>query len=139
MSVETIEDAVGACKISMAQYVEEPSVVCYGAVDDETEELLHLLPGMKNIQVHKIGIPDLPEMEVDGVYGEVAMDKTEWKRFVKARVKEILRYKPEAVYVDGNVFTMYPVVHALRKKHIPVLTRIEKNGKKLLIRIPSGS
>lgn len=139
MSVGTIEDAVEACKISMAQYVEEPSVVCYGAVDEETEELLHLLPGMKNIQVHKIGIPDLPEMEVDGVYGEVAMDKTEWKRFVKARVKEILRYKPEAVYVDGNVFTMYPVVHALRKKHIPVLTRIEKNGKKLLIRIPSGS
>lgn len=139
MSVETIKDAVEACKISMARYVEEPSVVCFGRIDDETEELLHLLPEMKNIQIHKVETLELPEMEIDGIYGEVAMDKTEWKRFIKGKVKEILKYKPEAVYVDGDVFEMYPVVHALRKKHIPVLTRVEKNGKKLLVRIPSGS
>lgn len=41
-------------------------------------------------------------MELDGVYAEVAMDKTEWKYQVKAKVKEILKYKPEAVYVSGR-------------------------------------
>lgn len=139
MSMETIEDAVEACRISMTRYVEEPSIVCYGVIDDETEELLHFLPGLKNVQVHKVGIPELPEMELDGVYAEVAMDKTEWKHQVKAKLKEILKYKPEAVYVSGDVFAMYPVVHALRKKHIPVLTLVEKDRKKMIVRIPSGS
>ena len=38
-----------------------------------------------------------------------------------------------------SMFSLYPIVHALRKKHIPVLTVIEKDGQKLLVRIPSGS
>ena len=35
------------------------------------------------------------------------------------------------------MFSIYPVVHQLRKKHIPVLTSVTKNGEKLIIRIPS--
>ena len=38
-----------------------------------------------------------------------------------------------------SMFSLYPSVQALRKKHIPVLTVIEKDGQKLLVRIPSGS
>ena len=41
--------------------------------------------------------------------------------------------------VNGNVFSTYPVVHALRKKHVPVLTIIENDEEKLIVRIPSGS
>ena len=67
------------------------------------------------------------------------MEKQDWKSYVKEQVRQILKYKPEAVYVQGNVFETYPIVHALRKKHIPVLTMIEKEGKKLVVRIPSGS
>jgi hypothetical protein len=37
------------------------------------------------------------------------------------------------------MFSLYPVVHQLRKKHIPVLTSVTKDGEKLIIRIPSGS
>ena len=83
--------------------------------------------------------PELPELELQGIYGEVAMEKQEWKAAVKAQVKQILKYKPEAVYVADHMFAGYPAVHVLRKKHIPVLTMVEKDGKKLLVRIPSGS
>ena len=55
------------------------------------------------------------------------------------QVKELLKTKPEAVYVNGNLFSLYPIVHQLRKKHIPVLTSSMRDGKKIIIRIPSGS
>ena len=71
--------------------------------------------------------------------GEAAMDKQQWKNEVKENLKRILKQKPEAVYVEGNVFETYPIVHQLRKKHIPVLTMMEKDGQKLIIQIPSGS
>ena len=67
------------------------------------------------------------------------MEKTEWKRHIKDQVKEILKSKPEAVFADNAMFSLYPIVHALRKKHIPILTTVEKGGQKLLVRIPSGS
>ena len=47
-----------------------------------------------------------------------------------------LKYRPEAVYVEGNAFETYPVIRALRKKHIPVLTMIENKEKKIMVRIP---
>ena len=59
--------------------------------------------------------------------------------FSVEELKRILKQKPEAVYVEGNVFETYPIVHQLRKKHIPVLTMMEKDGQKLIIKIPSGS
>lgn len=139
MTTENQEDAVKACEISLAKYVDVPCIVCYGACDEELEELLHLLPGMKNMTVHKMMLLELSDMEMDGIYGEVSMEKQEWKKRIKAQVKEILKYKPEAVCVNGNIFDIYPVVHALRKKHVPVLAMVEKNGEKLLVRIPSGS
>ena len=84
-------------------------------------------------------LPELPELNEDGIFTEVAMEKQEWKNWIKAQVKAILKEKPEAVYVEGEVFYTYPVVHALRKKHVPVLTMIKKEERKLLIKIPSGS
>ena len=56
------------------------------------------------------------------------MKKTEWKKYIKDLVKDLLKTKPEAVYVDGDMFSIYPVVHQLRKKHIPVLTSVTKEG-----------
>ena len=86
-----------------------------------------------------MNFPALPELEVQGIYGEVALEKSEWKALIKDSVKQILRHKPEAVFVQGDVFASYPIVHALRKKHVPVLTLVEKDGEKLIARIPSGS
>lgn len=50
-----------------------------------------------------------------------------------------VKRKAGGVCVSGDIFAAYPVMHQLRKKHIPVLTVSEQNGKRLLIRIPSGS
>ena len=86
-----------------------------------------------------MALPELPELNEDGIFTEVAMEKQEWKKRIKVQVKEILKYKPEAVCVNGNVFSTYPVVHALRKKHVPVLTIMENDEEKLIVRIPSGS
>ena len=139
MSTENLEDAVKACEISLKEYVEAPCIVCYGTCDEEVKELLHMLPEMKNVTVHMMPLSEPPEMETDGIYGEVLMEKQEWKKRIKVQVKEILKYKPEAVCVNGNVFSTYPVVHALRKKHVPVLTIMENDEEKLIVRIPSGS
>lgn len=67
------------------------------------------------------------------------MEERQDKSRVKEQVKQILKYKPEAVFVGENLFAAYPIVHALRKKHIPVFGLAEKDGQKLIVRIPSGS
>ena len=103
------------------------------------DELLLQLPKLQAAKVVHIDFPQLPELEMQGIYGEVLMEKQEWKAAVKEQVKEILKYKPEAVFVGNTTFSAYPVVHMLRKKHIPVLTMVERNGEKILVRIPSGS
>ena len=67
------------------------------------------------------------------------MEKQQWKSRSKDQVKQILKEKPEAVYVEGEFFLTYPVVHQLRKKHIPVLTLVKREGEHYIVRIPSGS
>ena len=49
-----------------------------------------MLPEMKNVTVHKMPLSEPPEMETDGIYGEVLMEKQEWKKRIKEQVKEIL-------------------------------------------------
>lgn len=138
MTMGTLEDALEACRISLRKFSEEPVIVSLGG-NSEIDSLLHKLPHMKTARICHLEFQSLPEVEMDGIYGEVAMDKPEWKANIKDQLRRIFKYKPEAVYVEGNVFKTYPVVHALRKKHIPVLTAEEKNGEKIIIRIPSGS
>ena len=101
--------------------------------------LLQKLPDLSSARIVHLPVPRLPELTLNGIYGELSMEKAEWKSFIKDRIKEILSCKPEAVFADNAMFSLYPIVHALRKKHIPVLTAVEKDGQKLLVRIPSGS
>lgn len=138
LTTGTLEDAVKACEISLAEYREEPVLVNFGG-GAAADKLLGKLPGLQTARIIHMDYAELPELELQGIYGEVVMEKQEWKVFVKTQVKQILKYKPEAVYVADHMFAGYPVVHALRKKHIPVLTMVEKDGQKLLVRIPSGS
>lgn len=138
MTTGTLEDAVKACEISLADFHEKPVIVNFGG-DEMADELLSQMPKLQSAKIVHIDFPSLPELEIQGIYGEVSMEKQEWKAAVKEQVKKILKYKPEAVYIGNNTFAAYPVVHTLRKKHIPVLTMAEKDGMKLLIRIPSGS
>ncbi len=138
MTAGTLEDAIKACEISLAQFHEKPVVVNFGGAS-EVDELLLKLPKLQTAKVVHIDFPQLPELEMQDIYGEILMEKQEWKAVVKEQVKQILKYKPEAVFVGDNIFAAYPVVHILRKKHIPVLTLAKKNGERIIVRIPSGS
>ena len=138
MTTGTLEDAVKACKISLRAFHEEPKLVNLGG-SEKSDELLRQLPEWKSVQIIHMELPAVPELNLQGIYGEVAMEKVEWKSLVKDQVKKILKVKPEAVYVEGDVFSTYPIIHILRKKHIPVLTTVEKDGQRIIVRIPSGS
>ena len=138
MTTGTLEDAVKACEISLADFHEKPVIVNFGG-DEDADALLSQMPKLQSAQIVHIDFPSVPDLEIQGIYGEVSMEKQEWKAAVKEQVKKILKYKPEAVYVGNHTFVVYPVVHMLRKKHIPVLTMVEKDGRNLLVRIPSGS
>ena len=142
MTVGELEDAKAACKKALEVYQEDSVIVSLSAPESEAEELLKQIAGARGIpsvRICHVDFAALPELEIEDNYAEVALEKQDWKARVKEQVRQILKYKPEAVYVQGNVFETYPIVHALRKKHIPVLTMIEKAGRKLIVRIPSGS
>ncbi len=138
MTTGELADAVQVCRISMEQFQEQLVIVNLGGTE-EADELLVQLPGVSSAKVVHLEFPELPELEIQGIYGEAALEKQEWKSLIKEQVKKILKYKPEAVFVGENLFAAYPIVHSLRKKHIPVLTLVQKDGKKLIVRIPSGS
>ena len=138
MTAGEIDDAVAACKKSMECYKEEPVIVNLGGTK-EADELLMQLPGMQQAQICHMEFFKMPEFVMDGIYGEVPFEKQEWKNLMKDEVKKILKQKPEVVYVEGDVFSTYPIVHLLRKKHVRVLTMAEQEGKKIIVRIPSGS
>lgn len=149
MTVGDEADAIRACEISLEEYEKKPVIVCLwdagetqetkNCEREETEHLLRQIPDMTDAQICHMTFPLLPDLEEQGVYAEVAMEKEDWKTYIKDFVKQILEYKPEAVYVTADLFAAYPVVHALRKKHMPVLMRVQKEGKTCVVRIPSGS
>lgn len=149
MTVGDEADAIRACEISLEEYEQKPVIVCLwdagetqetkNCEREETEHMLRQIPDMTDAQICHMTLPLLPDLEEQGVYAEVAMEKEDWKTYIKDFVKQILEYKPEAVYVTADLFAAYPVVHALRKKHIPVLMRVQKEGKTCVVRIPSGS
>ena len=138
MTTATLEDARKACQISLDTFTDEITLVNLSS-DTSTNTLLMKLPELTHVKIIHKPLPDLPALDINGIYAEVEMEKTEWKKYIKDLVKDLLKTKPEAVYVDGDMFSLYPVVHQLRKKHIPVLTSVTKDGEKLIIRIPSGS
>ena len=107
--------------------------------DDKGDALLLKLPQFSQAKIVHVKLLELPPMEWDGIYGESTLEKQEWKAQMKEQVKKILRSKPEAVYVQGELFAVYPLIHALRKRHMPVLVRTEMEGEQKIVRIPSGS
>lgn len=149
MTVGDEADAIRACEISLEEYEQKPVIVCLwdagetqetkNCEREETEHMLRQIPDMTDAQICHMTLPHLPDLEEQGMYAEVAMEKEDWKKYIKEFVKQILECKPEAVYVTADLFAAYPVVHALRKKHMPVLMRAKKEGKTCIVRLPSGS
>lgn len=86
----------------MEQFQEKPVIVNLGGTE-EADELLVQLPGVSSAKVVHLEFPELPELEIQGIYGEAALEKQEWKCLIKEQVKKILKYKPEAVFAGENL------------------------------------
>ena len=152
MTVKEQDEAVKACEKALSLHKDSSVIVWYGgkrnttaqACDSQTDELLMNVAkarGIKGVHICHVDAMPVPQLELteldsETAYAEVMMEKPQWKAYVKEQVKQIVKYRPEAVYVEGNAFETYPVIRALRKKHIPVLTMIENKEKKIMVRIP---
>lgn len=137
LTTENMEDAVSACRISLAGMPKAPVLISVGT--EAADDLMRQMPGMEHAEIIHKPLPACPELNIDGSYGESSLEKAEWKTLLREYIADLLKEKPEAVCVSGDLFSTYPVMHQLRKKHIPVLAVSEQNGKQILLRIPSGS
>ena len=126
LTTETLADAVSACRISLMGSPKAPVVLCVGT--DTEDELIHQMPGMENAEIVHKPMPARPELKIEGSYAESVLEKTEWKTLLREYISDLLKEKPEAVCIGGDLFAAYPVMHQLRKKHIPVLTASEQRG-----------
>ena len=140
LTAETLDDAVAACRISLAGMPKAPVLIHIGTdAIDADDALLWQMPGMEHAVILHKPLPEAPELNICGCYAVSSLEKAEWKIRLREYLADLLKEKPEAVCVSGDLFAAYPVMHQLRKKHIPVLTASEQNGKRILVRIPSGS
>lgn len=126
LTANDLNDAINACKISLENFSESLCLVSLG-VSPETFSLIdsHLkqLPHMEDATIVHLNLPETPDITFDGNYGEITMEKADFKTFVKDYVKGILKYKPDAVYIEGELLLVYPIIRALRKKHVPVYVK----------------
>lgn len=119
MTIDDVNDAISACKISLEHFTENFCIINLGA-SSNINAFLTEMPHMKNATVIQLDLPEIPELTYDGNFGEIAMEKAEFKSYIKDYVKGILKYKPDAVYIEGELLITYPIIRALRKKHIPI-------------------
>lgn len=119
MTTDHLDDAISACKISLEHFTENFCIINLGA-SSNINAFLTEMPHMKNATIIQLDLPEIPELTYDGNFGEIAMEKADFKSYIKDYVKGILKYKPDAVYIEGELLITYPIIRALRKKHIPV-------------------
>ena len=90
------------------------------------------MPGMEHAVILHKPLQEAPELSICGSYAVSSLEKAEWKIRLREYLSDLLKEKPEAVCVSGDIFAAYPVMHQLRKKtYIPVLDSIRHNGKRL--------
>lgn len=125
MTADDLNDAILACKISLENFKETSCIINLGG-SSKMDELLKEIPHMENATIIHRDLPEIPSMTFDGSLGEISMEKEELASYIKDYVKGILKYKPDAVYIEGELFIVYPVIRALHKKHIPVHIKHQK-------------
>ena len=100
--------------------------------DTSTDTLLMKLPELTHVKLSTNLCLISPALDINGIYAGNRNEKTEWKKYIKDLVKDLLKTKPEAVYVDGDMFFYLPGRASASQKHIPVLTSVTKDGENLL-------
>ena len=126
MTTDHLDDAISACKISLENFTESSCIINLGD-SHKMDESLKEIPHMENATIIHCDLPKMPALTFDRNLGEISMEKEEFASYIKDYVKGILKYKPDAVYVEGELFIVYPVIRVLHKKHIPVYIK-HQNG-----------
>ncbi|MFR7793046.1 MYG1 family protein [Anaerobutyricum hallii] len=126
MTVDDVNDAISACKISLENFTESSCIINLVG-SHEMDESLKEIPHMENATIIHLDLPEMPTLTFDGNFGEISMEKSDFKSYIKDYVKKILKYKPDAVYIEGELLIVYPVIRVLHKKHIPVYIK-HQNG-----------
>ncbi|MFR6470349.1 MAG: hypothetical protein ACLUQB_13640 [Lachnospiraceae bacterium] len=83
MTTETLEEAVQAAKISLAEFHEAPVLVNLGRRGSGGTS--SKASGSDGSEDCPNGGRELPELNEDGIFTEVTMEKQEWKNRIKAR------------------------------------------------------
>lgn len=126
MTVDDVNDAISACKISLENFTETSCIINLGG-SSKMDEILKEIPHMENAAIIHCDLPKMPALTFDGNFGEFSMEKSDFKSYIKDYVKGILKYKPDAVYIEGELLIVYPVIRALRK-NISQSTSTTKRG-----------
>lgn len=138
MTVGDEADAIRACEISLEEYEQKPVIVCLWDAGERHRRQKIAREKKRSTAQADSGYDRCTDLSHDtsassgsGRTGHVCGDcdgekEKTGKKYMKEFVKQILECKPEAVYVTADLFAAYPVVHALRKKHMPVLMRAKE-------------
>ena len=86
MTCGTLEDSILACRSSLAAFHEEAVLVSLGG-NEETDMLLQKLPDLSSARIAHLPVPQLPELTLNGIYGELSMEKAEWKSHIKDQIR----------------------------------------------------
>ena len=74
MTTATLEDARKACQISLDTFTDEITLVNLSS-DTSTNTLLMKLPELTHVKIIHKPLPDLPALDINGIYAEVEMEK----------------------------------------------------------------
>lgn len=125
MTADDLNDAISACKISLENFTESFSIVNLGG-SSETDALLKEISHVGNVTITHLPLPEIPAIASEGNFGAISTEKEEFASYIKDYVKDILKHKPDTVYVEGELFIVYPIIRALHKKHVPVCINYQK-------------
>lgn len=137
MTTATLEDARKACQISLDTFTDEITLVNLSS-DTSTDTLLMKLPELTHVKIIHKPLPDLPALDINGIYAEVEMEKQSGKIYQRSGKRSAENETGSCLCRWRYVFYL-PGRTSASQKHIPVLTSVTKDGEKLIIRIPSGS
>lgn len=94
-TAETLDDAVAACRISLAGMPKAPVLIHIGTdAIDADDALLRQMPGMEHAVILHKPLPEAPELNICGSYAVSSLEKAEWKIRLREYLSDLLKEKP---------------------------------------------
>ena len=84
MTVDDVNDAISACKISLENFTETSCIINLGG-SSKMDEILKEIPHMENAAIIHCDLPKMPALTFDGNFGESRDSKPERARFFRRK------------------------------------------------------